>query len=347
MRTFWSRLVLGCLGSACQWPLDAEEYRVADDAADLALSVSRSSASCFDCVVDSCAGELDGCLEEAGCEELVHCYEAQANPAAEPRCGAKLEPSTEAGRAARSLLSCRYRCHRACDSGRDFACAGTYSWPHPKSETVVLQQRLYNASDQSPVSRARVDACPVGKACETPLASVTTDASGNYRMLLKIPPVTSTTIGWRGFRRIAKEGLPVFRHQLNMPIVGDREEETMLLTDTQARTVFEYYSTREGWGTVLFQVFDCTSKGADGATVQVTTANEETVVGYYDPDTPLGSSLTATSTPGDGAGIVIGLASDTWHTFVAKMDGVTVSRAEVYVPRDEIVLLGLFPEGIQ
>lgn len=335
------------MGPACQWPLDTEEYRVADDATDLALGIGRSSATCFDCIVDSCGRELDGCLERAGCEELVHCYEARANPAAEPRCGAKLEPSIEARRAARSLLSCRYRCHRACDSGRDFACAGAYTWPHPKSETIVLQQRLYNAVDQSPVSGARVDVCPVGRDCETPLSTVTTDETGSYRTLLKIPPVTSSTIGWRGFRRIVADGLPVFRHQLNMPIVGDREEETMLLTDTQASTVFEYFSSSQGWGTVLFQIFDCTGRGADGATLSVKTGTEATVVGYYDPDTPLASNLTTTSTPGDGAGIVIGLESDTWHTLVATLDGVTVARAEVFVPRDEIVLLGLFPEGIQ
>jgi hypothetical protein len=267
--------------TGCDRILGDPDYHVtaqqgAVSAAELRERLRPPTAACSSCLSLACEAELSGCAERQSCVTLVDCVLNEPSPASEARCVLALEPNEEDRASSRALADCWRACAVECDGGRDFSCAGNYSWPAPSHDTIQLSQTLSDILDPSaPFAGAQVSICSPALHCEQPLqlhaepVVVTTDETGFYTVEVPISTAPPSVAGFRGYRRVESEGNLTHRLQTSMPLIVDHVEHTKLLRKVWTDALLADAQVEGELNGLLMQVFDCRGVGAQGVTVQV------------------------------------------------------------------------------
>jgi hypothetical protein len=235
-----------CLASACE--------------ADCGLACGGAGPPVLGCAPcgEACCAEATACEVDESCRTLRACRGAcdegdvscQEQCAEEHAAGAALELSVEACVA------------QACDITADWSCLGSIDPATTAAPFINLLVQVQSPS--ALLEGVAVSACFDGFDCSDPLATGTTDLSG--QTTLRIPVEGSFT----GYLRVEGEGLVTSTHASNLPRVTDGLALVLVFTPAQLEDLLgaNGLTWAPGTGLVFVDARDCRGEPAAGVALR-------------------------------------------------------------------------------
>lgn len=269
------------------------------------------AAACSECMVAQCCAEATAYAQQPECGRELRRYLACTDPFCVWDASLALVPSGSA------VLYCAVKCDAECQWGTDWRCVGAYTIPEPTADTAIRRLELVNAATNATIDGVEITGCE-SEECLNPLPADGPTIDG-------IATVEVPT-GFTGHLEFRHDDYVTHRAYSSLPTVSDVREWFPMLPNAVLSVLEDQMGTtfEPARGLVLVTGYDCSSSWVMGATMTLSTADQQTVLGYFggigiDPHltstVDMGSALFANvpvgptmATVKDAAGRAVGVA---------------------------------------
>jgi hypothetical protein len=157
--------------------------------------------------------------------------------------------------------------------------------------TFRVGMQVTDLVSHTPIVGLRADLCrKVDVACAEPVATVTSDASGKVSF-------SGVEANFSGYATLSAEGIVPTLYFFNPPIASDLEIPSLSLSTPQSRSaLLGQLGADTALGDLLFNVFDCQGKPANGVSYTLSPSGSGAIPFYLSSGLPTRNAATTDAT---------------------------------------------------